>query len=45
MLISPGGIERTPLEFEELLRSSGFKMTRIIPTPGMMSIVEAVKAR
>jgi len=43
MLISPGGIERTPSEFEKLLSDSGFKMTRIIPTQGMMSIVEAVK--
>ncbi|PYS99011.1 MAG: methyltransferase [Acidobacteria bacterium] len=44
MLMSPGGVERTPSEFEELLRNSGFKLTRIIPTQGMMSIVEAVKA-
>lgn len=44
MLISPGGIERTPSEFEKLLNDSGFKMTRIIPTQGMMSIVEAEKA-
>jgi hypothetical protein len=44
MLMSPGGVERTPTEFEELLSDSGFRITRIIPTPGMMSIVEAVKA-
>ena len=44
MLISSGGIERTPAEFERLLADSGFKMTRIIPTQGLMSIVEAVKA-
>ena len=44
MLISPGGIERTPSEFEKLLADSGFKMTRIIPTQGLMGIVEAVKA-
>jgi len=44
MLIAPGGVERTPSEFEELLRNSGFKLNRIIQTPGMMSIVEAVKA-
>jgi hypothetical protein len=43
MLMAPGGVERTPSEFEELLRSSGFKLTRIIQTPGMMSIIEAVK--
>ena len=44
MLMSPGGVERTPSEFEKLLSDSGFRMTRIIPTAGMMSIVEAVKA-
>jgi hypothetical protein len=44
MLLSPGGVERTPQEFEELLAESGLKLTRIIPTMGAMSIVEAVKA-
>ena len=43
MLIAPGGLERTPSEFKQLLEDSGFKMTRIIPTQGLMSIVEAVK--
>ncbi len=43
MLISPGGMERTAEEFESLLTKSGFKMTRIIPTPSPISIVEAVK--
>lgn len=44
MLLLPGGVERTANEFEALLRSAGFKMTRIIPTKGPMSIIEAVKA-
>lgn len=44
MLVSPGGVERTPREFGALLTSSGFKLNRIIPTRGMISIVEAVKA-
>ncbi len=44
MLMSPGGVERTASEFEQLLADSGFKMTRIIPTMGPMSIIEAVKA-
>lgn len=43
MLMSPGGVERTPSEFEQLLADSGFRMTRIIPTAGPMSIIEAVK--
>ena len=44
MLLSPGGVERTPAEFDTLLRNSGFKLNRIIPTQGPMSIIEAVKA-
>ena len=44
MLMAPGGMERTPREFEKLLADSGLRMTRIIPTQGLISIVEAVKA-
>ena len=44
MLLSPGGVERTETEFAELLADSGFKLNRIIPTMGTVSIVEAVKA-
>lgn len=44
MLMSPGGVERTATEFDELLSRSGFRLTRIIPTHGPMSIIEAVKA-
>jgi hypothetical protein len=44
MLMLPGGMERTAEEFESLLTKSGFEMTRIVPTPSPISIVEAVKA-
>lgn len=44
MLVAPGGVERTASEFETLLTNSGFKLSRIIPTPSPVSIVEAVKA-
>ncbi len=44
MLVAPGGMERTAAEFESLLTDSGFRMTRIIPTPSPVSIVEAEKA-
>lgn len=43
MLMAPGGLERTEDEFRKLLLDSGLRMTRIIPTQGMMSVVEAVK--
>jgi hypothetical protein len=43
MLLTPGGVERTPTEFQELLADSGFRLNRIIPTMGPVSIVEAMK--
>jgi hypothetical protein len=44
MLIAPGGVERTAEEFETLLKNSGFRLNRIIPTDSPNSIIEAVKA-
>lgn len=44
MLVAPGGMERTAKEFESLLEKSGLKLQQIIPTNGMMSIIEAAKA-
>ena len=44
MLMTPGGVERTPSEFARLLEDSGFRLARIVPTEGPVSIVEAVKA-
>jgi hypothetical protein len=43
MLLMAGGRERTEQEYRLLLRSSGFELTRVIPTPSMLSIIEAVK--
>jgi hypothetical protein len=44
MLVHAGGRERTAAEYSELLAQSGFRQTRVIPTGGPMSIVEAVPA-
>ena len=44
MLVVPGGQERTPTEYDELLAKVGFKMTRVVPTESPVSIVEAVIA-
>jgi hypothetical protein len=44
MLASPGGIERTPAEYSELLAAAGLRLSRIVPTPSPFSIVEAVRA-
>jgi hypothetical protein len=43
MLAVAGGCERTAAEYEVLLAKAGFKLTRIIPTEGPASVVEAVK--
>ena len=42
MLVGPGGQERTPSEYAELLGKSGFEMTKVVPTASAVSIVEAV---
>ncbi|MDZ8188391.1 MAG: methyltransferase [Nostoc sp. ChiSLP02] len=43
MLVMVGGRERTEAEYRAFLRSNGFELTRIIPTPSMVNIIEAVK--
>ncbi len=44
MLVHAGGRERTAREYGDLLARAGFRMKRVIATPGPMSIVEAVPA-
>lgn len=44
MLIMTGGMERTEAEYGQLLEKAGFKMVRVVPTPGLNQIIEAVKA-
>jgi O-methyltransferase domain/Dimerisation domain len=41
MLAFPGGRERTAAEWEELLRSADFTLTRIVPTEAAVSIIQA----
>ncbi len=41
MMISPGGIERTKKEYQELLEQSQFELTSITPTSTMVSVIEA----
>lgn len=43
MLMMTGGRERTEEEYRLLLRANGFELTRAIPTPSMLNIIEAVK--
>jgi hypothetical protein len=41
MIVHGGGRERTEAEYAELFLSAGFVLSRIIPTAGPMSIIEA----
>ncbi|MDT5326958.1 MAG: hypothetical protein QOF25_4110, partial [Mycobacterium sp.] len=44
MLVNAGGREGTAPEYADLLLRAGFRQTRVIPTAGPSSIVEAVPA-
>ena len=44
MLVGPGGQERTAEEYGALLGKAGFRLTRVVPTPSAVSVVEAVIA-
>lgn len=41
MLLVATGRERTAAQYAELLRAAGFRLTRVIPTAGPSSVVEA----
>jgi hypothetical protein len=43
MLVATGGRQRSEAEFRSLQAAAGFKLTRIIPTPARLSIIEGVK--
>ncbi len=45
MLAHASGRERTTTEYSDLLSRAGFRLTRVIPTAGPMSIIEAVPAQ
>ncbi len=44
MLVSLGGKERTQAEFSQLFTASGFRLTRILPTSSIFSIIEGIPA-
>ncbi len=44
MLVIPGGQERTEAEYDSLLGKAGFRLSRVVPTESVVSVVEAVPA-
>jgi ubiquinone/menaquinone biosynthesis C-methylase UbiE len=44
MLVMTGGRERTEAEFNSLLASAGFRLTRVIRTASPVCVIEAVRA-
>jgi hypothetical protein len=41
MLVNAGGRERTETEFRALVDAAGFRLTRIVPTQSLSSVIEA----
>jgi hypothetical protein len=44
MLLFIDGLERTETQFRDLMSSTGWRLTRIMPTEGVLSIVEGEAA-
>lgn len=44
MLVVAGGRQRTEREFRELYAAAGFELTRIVPTPARVAVIEGVPA-
>ena len=44
MLVITGGRERTEPEFRDLLKSSGFRLSRIIPTTESVCVIEGIRS-
>jgi hypothetical protein len=41
MLVSPGGQERTEVEYAALLSAAGFRLRTVLPTASDVSVIEA----
>jgi hypothetical protein len=44
MMVAVGGLERTEAEYRRLFTDHGFRLTRVVPTSGDISIIEGVPA-
>lgn len=43
LVMCPGGKERTADEYRDLLAAAGFRLTRIVPTSGLVSVIEGIR--
>lgn len=43
LVMCPGGKERTADEYRDLLTAAGFRLTRIVPTAGLVSVIEGIR--
>ena len=41
MLVVPGGQERTEAEYADLFAKAGLRLSRVVPTDSIVSLVEA----
>jgi len=44
MMVLPGGRERSEEEYRDLFAQAGFRLTRVVPTQSLQSVIEAVPA-
>jgi hypothetical protein len=44
MMVAADGLERTEAEYRRLFAGHGFRLTRVVPTAGDISVVEGVLA-
>jgi hypothetical protein len=44
LVLTPRGRERTRVEFQDLLKRSGFPLRRVVPTETHRSVAEGVRA-
>ena len=40
MMVAAGGLERTEAEYRRLFADHGFRLTRVVPTAGDISVIE-----
>ena len=45
MMVAAGGLERTEGEYRRLFADHGFRLTRVVPTAGDISVIEGRPAR